>query len=101
MRTEPISRQIFQKMLFCDQIFQFLELEESLYFTALDVEFHSAKKGQELTEEDLLNINQKHLSAMSVNLKGVKDETDIGGVNPSPYQKEVQAIVEKWVIDNT
>ena len=38
---------------------------------------------------------------MSVNLKGVKDESDIGGVNPPPYQKEVQAIVEKWVIDNT
>ena len=56
-----------------------------MYFTALDVEFHSAKKGQEMTEEDLLNINQKHLSAMSVNLKGVRDESDIGGVNPSPY----------------
>ena len=55
-----------------------------MYFTALDVEFHSARKSQELSEEDLLNINLRHLSAMSVNLKGVKDESDIGGVNSSP-----------------
>lgn len=28
-------------MLFCDKIFEFIELEESLYFTVLDVELHS------------------------------------------------------------
>lgn len=46
----PISRKIFDKMLFCDQIFEMIELEESLYFTALDVEFHSATKTA-LTED--------------------------------------------------
>lgn len=40
----PIERSIFNKMLFCERIFQFIELEESLYFTALDVELHSAGK---------------------------------------------------------
>ena len=40
----PISKAIFDKMIFCDQVFENIELEESLYFTALDVEFHSASK---------------------------------------------------------
>jgi hypothetical protein len=57
----PLSRKIFNKMMFCDQIFQFLELEESLYFTALDVEFHGLKETSTLKEKDLLTINQKHL----------------------------------------
>lgn len=69
----PISRGIFQKMVFCDQIFQFIELEESLCFTAIDVEFHSfdASKdnAKEITKQDLLDINYKHLSALSVNQK--------------------------------
>ena len=66
MKTEPINRSTFIKMLFCDQIFQSLELEESLYFTALDIEFHAAGKDEEITEQDLLRINSDHLSAMSV-----------------------------------
>jgi hypothetical protein len=37
----PIERGIFNKMIFCDKIFEFIELEESLYFTAMDVELHS------------------------------------------------------------
>lgn len=40
-KSVPIKRQIFDKMLFCDRLFEMLEFEESLYFTALDVEFHS------------------------------------------------------------
>ena len=64
-------------------------MEESLYFTALDVEAHSLGKGQEMTEEDLLKVNQKHLSAMSVNLMGVRDKADVGGVNPPAKPEEV------------
>ena len=56
MQDKPISSEVFQKMLFCDKIFHFLELEESLYFTAVDVEFHSKK----VNEQDLLDINYKH-----------------------------------------
>ena len=46
----PIERGIFNKMIFCDKIFEFIELEESLYFTAMDVELHSyGKNDEELT----------------------------------------------------
>lgn len=48
----PIERGIFNKMIFCDRIFEFIELEESLYFTALDVELHSF--GQE--SQDNLSV---------------------------------------------
>lgn len=48
----PIERRIFNKMLFCDRIFDFIELEESLYFTALDVELHSYGEG----DEDKLSV---------------------------------------------
>jgi len=47
----PIERGIFNKMIFCDRIFEFIELEESLYFTALDVELHAF--GQESKDDDL------------------------------------------------
>ena len=71
----PIERSIFNKMLFCDKIFEFIELEESLYFTGLDVELHSfGKEDAELTREKLLETNFKHLSAMSINLKPADKE---------------------------
>ena len=55
-------------MLFCDKVFEFLELEESLYFTALDVEFHSSGKDQApFTAQDLLEINFKHALQMTIN----------------------------------
>jgi len=41
----PITKKIFDKMLFCDLLFENIEMEESLYFTALDVEFHSCTQG--------------------------------------------------------
>lgn len=44
----PIERSIFNKMIFCDKLFEFIELEESLYFTALDVELHSFGKDRDL-----------------------------------------------------
>lgn len=48
---EPISRDIFNKLLFCSNIFNFVELEEALFFTALDVDFHSIKK--DLDNQDI------------------------------------------------
>lgn len=62
----PLSKSIFEKMMFCDQVFEAIELEESLYFTALDVEFHSAVEAA-FTEDDLLRINMKHFSQMTMN----------------------------------
>lgn len=32
-------------MIFCDEIFRFLNLEETLYFTKLDIELNSFKNG--------------------------------------------------------
>lgn len=40
-RMMPIKRSVFEKLLFCDSIFELVELEESLYFTQLDLLFHS------------------------------------------------------------
>ena len=71
----PIERSIFNKMLFCDKIFEFIKLEESLYFTGLDVELHSiGKEDAVLTRKKLLETNFKHLSAMSINLKPTNKE---------------------------
>jgi Zn-dependent oligopeptidase len=36
-----IDRGIFNKMLFCEEIFRFLNFEETLYFTKLDYELNS------------------------------------------------------------
>lgn len=52
-------------MLFCNSIFEFIELDESLYFTCLDVEFHSGAKNK----EDLIKINSKYFSEMTINEK--------------------------------
>lgn len=41
---EPISRNIFDKMIFCDEIFRFINLEETLYFTELDLALNSFGK---------------------------------------------------------
>ena len=81
IEMKPISRNVFQKMLFCNQIFEFIELEESLYFTALDVEFHGFDSVDKISAESLLEINQKHLSQLTLNAK----LSDLGvgqGLNP-------------------
>jgi len=57
-------------MLFCEEIFHYLELEESLYFTATDIDFHSFGKDQEINEEELRKINCRNLSTgLTVNLE--------------------------------
>ena len=60
-------------MIFCDEIFRFLNLEETLYFTKLDIEFNSVKAGTQIDEKLLLDINNRIMSnTFSCNLKGVK-----------------------------
>ena len=88
----PIERSIFNKMLFCDKIFDFIELEESLYFTALDVELHSFGTEQgKPTIDKLLEINHKHLSSMSVNMKRSEEEKVLGKghMNPACTSEEI------------
>ena len=58
-KMQPINKEIFEKMIFCDQKFESIELEESLYFTSLDIEFHSNKIEN---SDDLYRINFKHFA---------------------------------------
>ena len=92
----PISRSIFDKMMFCDQLFESIELEESLYFTALDVEFHSAVEAA-LSSEDLLSINMKHFSQMTLN--GIQAEQLLPS-NP-PTLEELNETVSNYLMDDS
>lgn len=38
---EPIDRDIFRKMIFCDEVFRFMQFEETLMFTCLDIDLNS------------------------------------------------------------
>jgi len=78
---EPISRDIFNKLVFCDSLFQFVELEENLFFTALDVDFHSIDRdmSKEAISELMVARTYEHFSKMSVFLKS--DELVVGDVS--------------------
>eukprot|EP00353_Schmidingerella_taraikaensis_P011249 CAMPEP_0185589670 /NCGR_PEP_ID=MMETSP0434-20130131/57934_1 /TAXON_ID=626734 ORGANISM="Favella taraikaensis, Strain Fe Narragansett Bay" /NCGR_SAMPLE_ID=MMETSP0434 /ASSEMBLY_ACC=CAM_ASM_000379 /LENGTH=82 /DNA_ID=CAMNT_0028213283 /DNA_START=367 /DNA_END=615 /DNA_ORIENTATION=- len=81
-------------MVFCERIFDFIELEESLYFTALDVELHSYGKddADKLSVQSLLETNYAHLSQMSVNLKpkGALDQAlGKGTIKPVSSDSEI------------
>ena len=63
--------------MFCDHVFESLELEEKLFFTGLDVDFHSEK---EPNEAKLLDMTFENFSKMSVflaseDLKEAKEPT--------------------------
>ncbi len=63
-------------MIFCDEIFRFLNLEETLYFTKLDIEFNSVKEGTKIDERLLLDLNQHIMTkTFSCNLKGVRSSS--------------------------
>jgi len=59
---KPIDRAVFNKMLFCDEVFRFINLEETLYFTHLDIALNSFTKGETVDEEKLLRLNRKLLT---------------------------------------
>ena len=50
----PISRDVFDKMIFCEEIFRLINLEETLYFTELDLAINSFQKEDTIDEETLL-----------------------------------------------
>jgi hypothetical protein len=63
-------------MIFCDEIFRFLNLEETLYFTKLDIEFNSMKEGTKIDERLLLDLNQQIMTnTFTCNLKGVRSSS--------------------------
>jgi len=41
---KPMDRDIFRKMLFCDEVFRFMAFEETLMFTSLDIDLNSFSK---------------------------------------------------------
>lgn len=59
---KPIDKEIFKKMLFCDEVFRFMSLEETLLFTGLDVDLNSFPKEADITETELLGITHSNLS---------------------------------------
>lgn len=73
----PIDRGVFDKMHFCDEIFRFINLEETLYFTRLDFDLNSLQG--EASEERLLEINRASLQeSFSCNSKGVRTSGTMG-----------------------
>ena len=84
---EPISPQIFNRLMFCDHVFGCLELEEKLFFTGLDVDFHSEKNP---SEENLLDMTFDNFSKMSVFL--ASEDTKDG---KAPTKKEVEKIIDQ------
>ena len=81
---QPLKKELFDKLMFCDQLFEWIELEESLYFTALDVEFHANHTGS------LFDTNMKHFSKMTI-----FEETKYPSETPKPpSREEVEKIVQ-------
>jgi hypothetical protein len=73
-------------------VFRFLNLEETLYFTKLDVELNSLKGGEDLDQKELLDINEKILShTFTCNSIGVKSP---GKGQASPKDEEIKKLVE-------
>ncbi len=53
-----------------------MNLEETLYFTKLDIEFNSVKEGTKIDERLLLDFNQQIMTkTFSCNLKGVRSSS--------------------------
>ena len=48
-------------MIFIDEIFRFMVFEETLMFTELDIALNSFKKGEEVSEDALLQISKSAL----------------------------------------
>lgn len=82
-------------MIFCDEIFRFLNLEETLYFTKLDIEFNSVKEGTKIDERLLLDLNQKIMTnTFSCNLKGVRSSSKSMA---RASDEEIKQIVEETI----
>ena len=60
---EPIDIEIFQKMMFCDEIFRFMSFEETLFFTSLDIDLNSFQKDDIINEEALLKITEQNFKS--------------------------------------
>lgn len=71
---EPIDIEIFQKMVFCDEIFRFMSFEETLFFTSLDIDLNSFQKDDIINEEALLKITEQNFKS-AFSCDRLNDET--------------------------
>ncbi|MFM7856142.1 MAG: hypothetical protein ACKO96_30525, partial [Flammeovirgaceae bacterium] len=70
-------------------------LEETLYFTKLDIEFNPVKEGTKIDERLLLDLNQKIMTkTFSCNLKGVRSSSK-GMMRAS--DEEIKVIVDETI----
>jgi hypothetical protein len=59
-------------MIFCDEVFKYLNLEETLYFTLLDIDLNSFGKDDPIDLNKLLEINKRNLTrSFSCNIEGL------------------------------
>ena len=57
----PVDKNVFRKMVFCDEIFRFISLEETLFFTSLDIDLNSFKRAEDVSEDSLLAMTEENL----------------------------------------
>lgn len=84
-------------MLFCDEAFRFLNLEETLYFTSLDYDFNSFTKDDVISDAKLLEINRSNLTkTFTCNFKGVK--SDLKSI-ARPSDEQINKLIESTLYE--
>mmetsp|Transcript_20150 Transcript_20150/g.30913 ORF Transcript_20150/g.30913 Transcript_20150/m.30913 type:complete len:102 (-) Transcript_20150:24-329(-) len=74
-------------MIFCDEIFRFMELEETLFFTEMDIDFNRAEA--KMTKDELLALTEANLTSA---FSGDRLDLDPSKFQP-PSKTEVENIV--------
>lgn len=59
--SKPIDKELFQKMILKERITELVDLEETAYFSLLDLNFHTLTQ-EELSEKKLIDINSEMVS---------------------------------------
>ena len=71
--NKPIERELFNKIVLKERIFELIDLEETTYFSLLDLYFHMLQE-QDLNEQVLSNINLDLMPKGDIsNIKITKD----------------------------
>jgi len=59
---KPIDKKIFEKIVFINELFRFLDFEETMLYTSMDIDLNSIKKEEEVNEQNLIKLTQKNLN---------------------------------------
>lgn len=62
---EPIAKDLFEKIVLGERVTEMINLQELIYFSLLDLHFHSLKEN-ELTQEKLVEINSKVVKSINL-----------------------------------